>query len=525
MAQITTFYNFPSAATLLDNKIIISGGFTTYEDIPARGICRLLPQGLLDPSFVLDPAITTSNESGYVAVKIKQQSDGKIIICADDIATNSPGTQMTVNGSLTDVVRVTENGTLDPTFNFPQSSNNVIFDYAFQSDGKMVAIGNSPLFKVGALFKPVRFNLNGTVDASFTPSLFTAMGNRIEICEDNKILIFAWTNASTSSFYRLSPFGVIDPTFQSVSSLSNFKLLSNGKIIVAYSSGSGPMVKLLNADGTTDTSFTPYTPYSAESIKNIFVNSQGKIILQARHTYTNQQNFQILSANGVHEQSFGGIGSISSSTGYGCDQLFGMGNFDRVDGVVKHSLVRYNVSSAALTSSPTGSINQNFSTGQTLANLVVNGQDIVWYAVQNSCVNDMAGTNKGTNNTSTINTDTVLPPTTPLVNGTTYYASQTVNSIESHYRLPVTVHSSLAVYESSLMKLKIFPNPAAAFLSIQNDEAIEKVELYNLLGQQLRSINTESTEVQIDLSRLTPGMYIVTISSGGQNKSAKIVKK
>ncbi|MFM2265555.1 MAG: hypothetical protein RLZ77_975, partial [Bacteroidota bacterium] len=67
---------------------------------------------------------------------------------------------------------------------------------------------------------------------------------------------------------------------------------------------------------------------------------------------------------------------------------------------------------------PTGQQNQTFCSGATLAQLAVTGTSIQWYAVATG--------------------GAPLPITTPLVNGTTYYASQTVNGLESISRLAVT---------------------------------------------------------------------------------------
>lgn len=68
---------------------------------------------------------------------------------------------------------------------------------------------------------------------------------------------------------------------------------------------------------------------------------------------------------------------------------------------------------------PTGAANQTLCNGATLAQLTVTGTAIQWYA----------GPTGGS----------VLPSNTTLVNGTTYYASQTVNGLESTNRLAVTV--------------------------------------------------------------------------------------
>ena len=67
---------------------------------------------------------------------------------------------------------------------------------------------------------------------------------------------------------------------------------------------------------------------------------------------------------------------------------------------------------------PTGQQNQTFCSGATLAQLAVTGTSIQWYAFATG--------------------GAPLPITTPLVNGTTYYASQTVNGLESIARLAVT---------------------------------------------------------------------------------------
>jgi alpha-tubulin suppressor-like RCC1 family protein len=71
------------------------------------------------------------------------------------------------------------------------------------------------------------------------------------------------------------------------------------------------------------------------------------------------------------------------------------------------------------TAAPTDSATQAFCSSATIANLTASGTAIKWYA--------------------TATGGSALSGTTALVNGTTYYASQTVNSCESASRLGVTV--------------------------------------------------------------------------------------
>jgi hypothetical protein len=71
------------------------------------------------------------------------------------------------------------------------------------------------------------------------------------------------------------------------------------------------------------------------------------------------------------------------------------------------------------TVAPTGNTTQTFCSSSTIANLTATGTAIQWYAAATG--------------------GSALAGTTALVNGTTYYASQTVNSCESSNRLAVTV--------------------------------------------------------------------------------------
>lgn len=68
---------------------------------------------------------------------------------------------------------------------------------------------------------------------------------------------------------------------------------------------------------------------------------------------------------------------------------------------------------------PTGAANQTFCSGATLAQVSVTGSTIQWYATPSG--------------------GSPLPSNTVLANGTTYYATQTVNGLESTNRLAVSI--------------------------------------------------------------------------------------
>ena len=73
------------------------------------------------------------------------------------------------------------------------------------------------------------------------------------------------------------------------------------------------------------------------------------------------------------------------------------------------------------TPAPTGMMNQTFCSTQnpTLSDIVINGSSLLWY--------------------NSISSTTTLSSSTALVNGSTYYVSQSLNNCESTYRFEVTV--------------------------------------------------------------------------------------
>jgi hypothetical protein len=56
----------------------------------------------------------------------------------------------------------------------------------------------------------------------------------------------------------------------------------------------------------------------------------------------------------------------------------------------------------------------------------------------------------------------------------------------------------------------IYPNPVADILYLKGAGKIEKAEIYNMVGQKVKSLN--AVESQIDVSSLSKGDYILQYS-------------
>ena len=158
-----------------------------------------------------------------------------------------------------------------------------------------------------------------------------------------------------------------------------------------------------------------------------------------------------------------------------------------------------------VTAAPSGEEDQDFTGGDTLADFTVAGTQIIWYD---------ATTNGN-----------VLPSSTVIVSGMTYYASQTIGGCESTVRLAVTAGIDLKTPGFDLAKLSYYPNPVSDVLTINYSDTIDSIEIYNLLGQSVYKNNFAAQEVKVDMARLASGSYIINVVSKGLVKNIKIIKK
>jgi uncharacterized protein (DUF2141 family) len=156
-----------------------------------------------------------------------------------------------------------------------------------------------------------------------------------------------------------------------------------------------------------------------------------------------------------------------------------------------------------------------FKLGQTLADIIIDLQNIKWY------IKASASTNK-TGKTS----ETELPLTTVLVEGTTYYASQTINGIESTERLAVTTKSStLGTNDFDFQNLAYYPNPVKNILTLSNTSTIDEVILTSIKGETLLTKKINALHSEIDLSNFSTGVYFLKVKSEGKEKTMKIIKE
>jgi uncharacterized delta-60 repeat protein len=138
-----------------DNRILIGGDFSSFQENQVNRIARMLPDGTVDLDF--DPG---AGANGRVNA-ILQQPDGKILIggaftSVDGVARNR-------------IARLNADGSLDTGFNVGSGANNAVFDLALQPDGKIVVAGSFTSVNGQSRDRIARLNPDGSLDSGFDP--------------------------------------------------------------------------------------------------------------------------------------------------------------------------------------------------------------------------------------------------------------------------------------------------------------------------------------------------------------------
>ena len=253
-----------------DNKIVAAGAVATVRGVPL-GVARYDISGALDTAFDSDGFVVTEGPAPRVNFAVEAlalQSDGKIV---------AAGTAVGISAEHDfGVMRLTAAGALDTSFD---TDGKVGVDVdgrtdrgaamALQSDGKIVVAGQANDY-----FAVIRLTAAGALDTSFdtdgkVTGEFSSSGDTVAavaLQSDGKIVV-AGTSGDDFAVARLTAAGALDTTFSSDGKVTvdigsgsadrarAMVLDSDGKIVVAGISDEDFAVVRLTAAGALDTDF------------------------------------------------------------------------------------------------------------------------------------------------------------------------------------------------------------------------------------------------------------------------------
>jgi len=278
--------SFPySISQQLDNKYVISGRFNLYNSTSSNFIIKLNSDGTISNTYNNIP--DSSSGGGWNAI----QPDGKIIVAG---AFSSPYR----------IFRYTTGNTIDSTFISPTGTTSSLRRVKVLSNGKIMVVvypnTNPTLSLYNGLNSRglVRLNSDGSIDKLFNPGADYTV-NCIEQQTDGKLLIGGgFTNFYSSSqnrIVRLNTDDSIDTGFTINSGfngeVNNIRLQSNGKIVVCgaftqFDGTSRSRICRLNSNGTLDTSFVPFEGGLNNTVEDVLIQPDGKIIALGTFTQT-----------------------------------------------------------------------------------------------------------------------------------------------------------------------------------------------------------------------------------------------
>jgi uncharacterized delta-60 repeat protein len=304
-----------ASAIQADGKIIYHRETVTSDNNVASSIVRLNSDGSLDNTFQ-GQSLGTSYIGGIVI-----QPDGKILVCGDFSSYGST--------TVTDLIRLNSDGSLDNTFHFDDESGFAVYAAAITNDNKIVISGEFD--NVNGAFKKnmARLNSDGSLDVTFNAAEEEIFGVQAEA--SGSVLILG----VYGTIKRLNADGTVDKSLIVDANNVNLRFtkaipLSDGKfLLIGYSFNGTYFLAKLNADFTIDTGLTSLGvgPTLSGDIYAATVVPDGKVVLTGGFQYYNGQNkggIVRLNADGTVDNTF--------NTGTGFNDLIGYPVLAQSDG-------------------------------------------------------------------------------------------------------------------------------------------------------------------------------------------------
>jgi len=346
-----------------DGKIV-AAGVVAINGVAAFGLARYNPDGTLDPSFGTGGTVTTAFDFvGSIdrVFSVVLQPDGKIVVAGSTVV------NLFANFAL---ARFNANGTLDASFGtggivttgFGVSAE--AFSVAVQADGKIVAAGYANLD--GAFdFAVVRYNSNGTLDASFgtggkvttafalSQGFSQAQAFSVAVQPDGRIIAAGNAFVGGAFDFALARYninGTLDASFgtggQVMTDFAGFNdqagsvvVQPDGKIVVAGQAG--PYINTgldfalarYNSNGTLDTSFGTGGKVTTDFAGSrdmpsepsaVVLQGDGKIVMVGQTLVGGFNDFALArcNSNGTLDASFGTSGKATTDFAGSDDQPF-----------------------------------------------------------------------------------------------------------------------------------------------------------------------------------------------------------
>lgn len=85
--------------------------------------------------------------------------------------------------------------------------------------------------------------------------------------------------------------------------------------------------------------------------------------------------------------------------------------------------------------------------------------------------------------------------------------------------------TTAATNESAKQEIRLYPNPVVDYVTIKSSTKVDAVDVYNVSGQKVSSTSLSAGTGSVDMRSLTSGVYIISVKSGKDVHTVKVIKK
>lgn len=350
--------NLVRAVTLQpDGKILVGGGFMTFDGRPRQGLVRLQPDGRLDADFKFIPGIEGAGWMNVYALAV--QEDRRIVIGGDFTSVNGQARSR--------LARLHPDGTLDMQFAATNSLNSTVSAVYIQPDGRLLIAGDFTEICGTACQRIARLTPDGSLDSTFQISTGAdGWVSALAPGDGGKIYVGGYfgriAGQSRWGLARLNSDGSLDNTFAPDTwrnnGVTSLAVQPDGKLIVGACNGQ-PQEEIVRfyADGTLDTTFgagqgVTGMGAAGRGVLAVELQSDGTLLIGGWFSRVNGlPNLGIakLAPNGAPDPNFGTRCRIEGGSYYAQavavqddGKVLVGGFFTSVNGVPDNAIARFN---------------------------------------------------------------------------------------------------------------------------------------------------------------------------------------
>jgi uncharacterized delta-60 repeat protein len=434
-------------------------------------------------------------------------------------------------------------GSVDNVFNPGSGFDDRVNDIEIQPDGKILIAGDFTSFNGNAVGQLVRLNSNGTHDNSLITSVIGQI-YAVDIQNDGKIIIagsFSHVNGTVARrVARLNLDGTLDNTFNTGSGsfsadIVDVEVLFDGSIVAVgtmdlFNDVDVSNIVKLNSDGSI-----ALGSYGVNSpLRDIVVQPDGKILICGgfyQYNGTNIRNIARLNHNlsldATLDPGTGAFDQTIYSMALQSDgKILIIGDFPTFNGISKKYIARLNSD---------GSVDNSFDAGTTMQ---VGGDKMILTENNKIIIGGQISNFNGTgiNNIIVLNSDGSIDVTFNPGTG----ANGRVSALSLQNDGKILVGGNFTEYNGTSRtritringeettglsqidysyQIQLYPNPASTAISVEMENA-STLRMLDISGKLLKELNGASIYT-IDVTDLTPGMYVIESAEGAKAKFIK----